>query len=118
MLIKSMREGMESERTEEREAARIERAFLYGESKMSPSVMPRPIGMPRCVAESRRGRSGHGQEASSSLRRGMERGGPEEITQLLSLLTPSPESSEKRLMRVRAGEIRGTVREANAMSSA
>ncbi len=109
---------MGRERTEEREAERIERAFLYGEPKISPSVMPRPIGMPRCVAESRRGRRGHGQEASSSLRRGMERGGPEEITQLLSLLTPSPERSEKRLMRVRAGEIWRTVKEANAISSA
>jgi hypothetical protein len=48
----------------------------------------------------------------------MVRGGPDEITQLLSLLIPKPERDEKRLIRERAGDIRGTETEARAISSA
>src|SRR5689334_13634381 len=92
---------------------RRERAFLYGESNISPSEMCRPIGMPKCVADSRRGRRGQGLSESSSLSRGIVRGGPE-MTQLLSLLTPRPRV-EKRLIRLRAGEMSKTVREARAI---
>jgi hypothetical protein len=118
MLMKRILEGTGRRRIEERASERRERAFLYGASKISPNVTLRPMGIPRCVAVSRRGRRGQGQPRSSARRAGRELGGPEDMTQLLSLLTPRPEREEKRLRRERAGEMSETEREARATSSA
>lgn len=80
--------------------------------------MSLPIGIPRWVAEGRRGRSGQGQFEISRVSFLCERLRPEEMTQLLTLLMPSPERKEKREKRERAGEMSEMVKADKAMSSA
>lgn len=116
--MNKMREGIEREEMTEREREILSTAFLKGLSKISPRVTLRPIVIPRWVAESRRGRSGQGQLERSERSLASEESGPEEITQLLSLLIPRPERWEKWLIRERAGEIRLTREAARARSSA
>ena len=96
----------------------LARALVRGPFHTSSSVTSLPIGIPRCVPESLRRRSGQGQDLSCNRMRANFLGSDVETTADLSLFMPRPEISEKTLMRERAGEISDTEEEVRARSSA
>src|SRR6185437_7213501 len=101
-LIKRMREEKGRARMREKLFLIFWRALVRGPSQTS-SRETSPIGIPRWVPLSAKGRSGHGEALRPTLMLSNFEGGLVVTTKDLGLLIPRPEISENLLMRVRAG---------------
>ena len=96
----------------------FQKGFRHGPLQTSAKETSRPMGIPRWVPLSTKGRSGQGQILRSSLMLSCLSGGLVGTTTDLCLFIPRPETSENLLMRVRAGQMSVTLGAVMARSSA